>query len=185
MNSDCRVVSCVLQPQNQTKVNTELSLPAEAAAGRGAVPKPQIPHKFPPGPRSTAGAGALRCPQGGTKGVPAGTLQLGSYRGRRGGHPAGGRRPRPVRRSRGPAAPPVSRSRLFARRARLHSSGGPGSWCREAGGSPRPSLLLSYGALVCFLTGCNRTSNFLLFPKRQPSCHVAGALACAPDSLSA
>lgn len=79
-----------------------------------------------------------RRPPGGTEGVPAATPQLGSARCRGAGAPAS-------------PAPPG------------RAAGGPGCRARRGGrrsGSLRQGLLLSFGALVCFLKGCNGASIF-------------------------
>lgn len=170
------MVSCVLQPQNQTKVNINFSLPAGAAAertdaeGSEAELKPrgggQSPQTFSPpppsrGPRPGRARGLCAALPAGRRVSPllhpSSALTEQVPRGRQPAphRPAGPGVGQPLRGPGAPASPAAPGS--------VAAGGGPGSRARRGGrrsGSLRPGLLLSFGALVCFLKGCNRASIF-------------------------
>lgn len=153
---------------------------SRGAAGRaGRRSPPQPPSRgFPAG----TGTGALRCPPGGTEGVPllhpTSGLTEQVPRGRQPAphHPAGLGVGQPLRGPGAPASPAAPGS--------VAVGGGPVSRARRGGrrsGSLRPGLLLSFGALVCFLKGCNRASIFppALSETAAEIPHLRGTRVCA------
>lgn len=124
-------------------------------AGRRAEPA-KVPPTLP-GTTGRDGRGGFR----GTGGVPAAAPPLrvslrAAGRAPRGWQPAPAG-PGVGQPGRGPAAPASPAAPGSA------AAGGPGIGPRRGGrrsGSLRPGLLLSFGALVCFLKGCNRASIF-------------------------
>lgn len=177
-------MSCVLQPQNQTKVNTNLSLPAEVAAGRGARsgvqaadPAQDIPPPGAPDPRRARGlraalkAGRRASPllhsssgltERGEAGAPraavgnASSDVLGGSQGSR--VPCSPAAPD----STAAAAPAAGAARRAETRVPVYC-------CRMA-----PSSV--------FLQPVTARATSLLFPKPQPRCYIARALVCAPSA---
>lgn len=163
MNLDCSVVSCVLQLQNQTKVNINFSLPAGAAAVRAGA----AGHRAAPAPGT--GTPTLRCrPCRWARGCPRGyppprlpSTAVTQHRCREPRTGAGGAA------GTGVPEPPLPPQLPEAPAARP----------RRRSGSLRRGLLLSFGALVCFLKRCSRAS---IFPRPLGRrSHIPGAVAGA------
>lgn len=144
-------MSCFLQPQNQTKVNINFSLPAGAVAQRvdaerrKAGRKSETRTRSPPGSLAGPGTEAPRCPHSRSCSSVTGSSVGGPQAAATPPHPAC-----PGASCLARVLQPPSRQSSEHRRS--------GSLASGAGGRLRPGLLLSFGALVCFLMSCNRAN---------------------------
>lgn len=180
VNLECSVVSCVLQPPNQTRVNANFSLPAGAAEeradaeGRGAV-RPPRGGRHPTGPRPGRELRLrVALPKGrSVPGVPRGPRPSRRPAGGAGTAPPGGR---------GPAALPQPLASPPCLAPQPEAARPPVPAGRRRSGSLRPGLLLSFGALVCFLTCCNAASIFppALSKTAVEIPHLGGNRMCTP-----